>query len=547
MQRSHNLPSSSLVPIETRRLRLPEVVWEGPRARQLGFDPSRVFCRPQDASRADLYETEYRTEHADRYGGIGTGPNGGSGRCSIDDMGLQTKGVGVTPLVAPAAEEIHNSGVVHLMEACIEAIFGEAYSYCLPFGSVPVVAVVLTGEEYSIATRFDPLSLRRRTLVVRPFVTRPAHFLRNLKFRAELERAGPDSPGLSRDAARTVKAMEGLAHNLHQALCLSHTGEDEIAVIDQGLRELARRFAWQAAAAFAKRLPHGTLSCSNVALSGSYLDYGLSNHVRCYRRLTWPTWLDPWSEQSALLKTLLTLRQQLETYHPRARGKGIASSPELAELFRSHYEIRESIELSKMAGLSEDIAIACPTKVLNTWAATMRQIYKRGADEPFLTQFPGLMTGGVATPPPRATGRFDLTDILKTYGESSDAPSMDARLSGSLTDAHLRSRFVGAVEDVRSWLKQWAGADRESTIAFMRRQATRKNGNLDCLSRAPNGAHAALAGIEALPEAAKLASRHIHETLVVARRVLTDLDPDIRGANGAEQLRNLHQALMVAG
>jgi hypothetical protein len=531
------LPRTSFVDVTTRRLREPLVIWKSANAESAGFLDSEVFCCPQVYERDDTYTSESRIERADRYGGTGTGLNGGSGRCSITPGGLQTKGVGVTPLVATNADGIHGSGVVYLMEACVEATYGAIYSSCLPFSATPVLALILTGGQYVASSKFDPPTTRRRTLAIRPFVTRPAHFMRNMLFRDSVGKMGVE--GWSRDAMRTAEAMRTLAEHLQHTLDLSISAADEVATIDAGLREMARRFAFQSAASFAKRLPHGTLSCSNIALSGSFLDYGLSNYVASYRRHAWPShWLDPWNEHLALSQTLTRLRQQLEKYYPMVRGTGAVSAEALSALYRKHFNSRLAVEMAKMGGLTEDMAEECPPHLLENLLRTTRSIWRRGANESYLTQYPGNIEEDQSHRPPRAIGRFDLNSILELSTRALDADIMETTLAPSLTDPKLRTDYIATTMDIRQWLQSRTGHSNQNVLRYLAVQSQRKNSSLYFLGRTSNGSHAAFSKLESENDLAGAASL-IDHLVKQGLTILSDLNPELPGKSGFEQLNEL--------
>jgi hypothetical protein len=531
------LPPSSLVGVETRRLAHAEMLWHDRGQQAAVVDPEQVFCCPQRYEAETLYGVETRLEWADRYGGVGTGAAGGSGRCTALN-GLQTKGVGVTPLVAPVADALHSSGTLMLFEAATEALFAGVYQASLPFGAVPVHAVILTGGRYAQALGDDAQAPCVRSLVVRPFVPRPAHFMRNLLHPAGTRAAGPDAPGKSADAWRTEQAMAWLAANFKTSLALPGNENDELALLDAGLRELARRLAWQCAAGFAKRLPHGTLSCSNMALSGAYLDFGVSNFVPSYRRLCWAHGQEPWTESLWPLRTLLSLRQQLDKYRPVIRGQALIQCDELAEEYGRHFQLRLAVEMAKMAGLTEDMASACPPELLRTWLNVMRRTWTRGAQERFVTD-PGLLADGRSAPPPRKAGCFDLNAILAAAGPCADAGTMDLALIPLLNDPVLRHDFVSAASQVRAWLRSHVGARATGLDLYLGRQSLRKNSELPALQREKR------AGLDLLPPFRDLEiggdtaaiGPAIDHALAQARHVLADLDPALPGDCGVDQLR----------
>lgn len=529
------LPATSFAELRTQRLRRPTVLWQGPAAAAAGFDPDQVYCVPRPYEAPDGYDPQSRVEAVDRYGGAGTAGAGGSGRCSRHGA-LQTKGVGPTALVDPRADRHHASGTLTLVEAGLEVLFAAAYRQCLPFGAVPVHAAVLTGGVYQPHYAHDAQARCLRTLLVRPFVLRPAHFMRNLFHPPGLAAAGPHAPGWCADAWRTRGAMAVLAPALQQALALEGDAADEHGLIDRGLRELTRRWAWQAAAAFAHRLPHGTLSPSNIALSGAYLDFGLSNHVPSYRRLAWPpVWHDPWAELQAPLDTLTVLRHQVVKYHPAVGEDRLLPVDEIERLYHRTLRRRLGIEMARMGGLTEALALACPAALLDAWLGSMRAIWAQGAQERFV-QWSGRMDDGQQTPPPRTAGQRDLSAVLASAGGIAEATQLDARLQPLLPEASLREAFVRAGCAVQQHLRQQAGDEAPWLASFLARQAQRKNGPLTGLRRDRNASHTGLLACEAAGDAAA-ATRLLTRVLEQARQVLSDLDPSLPGDDAATQWR----------
>jgi hypothetical protein len=450
------LPPASYASVLTKRLRAPIVAWRHAQAETADFDPGSVYCCHQPYEDSTLYSDETRIELADRYGGVGVGRAGGSGRCGVHG-GLQAKGVGVTPLVAPDAGRYHSSGTLTLVEAGIEAVYASVYSHCLPFGAVPVLAVVATGGTFNPGYDHDSRARCMRALAFRPFVARPAHFMRNLGFPSgKLAAEASSSAGWTADACRVREAQSMLARNFIEALQLECEAADEVLAIDAGLRELARRLAWQGAASFAKRLPHGTLSCSNLALSGEYMDFGLTNHVPSYRRVAMPPlWMDTWNEAEAPMRTLMSFRRQLDSYRPGVKGSRVVSAEELREIYVTQYDLRVAVEMAKMSGLSEDLVSLCPSELLMRWLKTMQEIWSRGARERHAA-YPGRMADGSAASPTISMGRYDLNEVLSVAGQHAGA-KLNSVVESLLDDDHLARRFCCEALSVRQAIRSALG------------------------------------------------------------------------------------------
>jgi hypothetical protein len=268
----HRLGPHLLVPFDVETLPAATVVWLNDRwfSRQ-GVPLSRDGARRLRAETWILEEFAVTTPthgaapgavrrlvHADRYGDPrGTSPHGGSGRVATIGR-FQVKGIGPTPLVGDATW-IHSHGHVSLSEAIAEAMYGELLDQELPYGAVPVIAIVDTGEHMVSSEQTTP-----RALIVRPAVVRPAHFLRAPLFvGSQRETLAPSS-----DARRTRESVQWLA-SLHE-------DERDRLRLPLTLAQMQMRFATQAAIADSLRVYTGGLFAQNLSLDGAVLDFGVA-------------------------------------------------------------------------------------------------------------------------------------------------------------------------------------------------------------------------------------------------------------------------------
>lgn len=268
---------SEHLPVRLRYLPDARVVWINPRT--MKDDPSFKDCGgTREAYVAHLLlccayalaESENHgpvvTGYADRYGGIGIGRNGGSGRAAMVH-GYHVKGIGRTPLVSPLTDHGHASGGAYLEECVREAIFSELVAAEFPGGAVPILAIIDTGLTQVWQTDRGPMR-ERHCLIVRPAFLRPAHFERAAAFIGEHPKEG------YRDALR-VRQSFGAAIKLW--------GND-------ALRDTYRTFwltwAEQLAYAFVHRLPHGGDNTSNIAMDGRLLDFGGMTAVPSWARIS---------------------------------------------------------------------------------------------------------------------------------------------------------------------------------------------------------------------------------------------------------------------
>ncbi len=267
-----------LVPFQARRLRAASVVWLNQRwflERDVDVtDPAthRRACAwllgefgyhvpgPGDDEHAS--GGEEKTFHADRYGGSGHLPHGGSGRAGLSGC-FQAKGIGVTPLVGDVRHWTYSHGCMWLEEALREAVYAEIAAAEFPHGALPVIAVLDTGLHYRLPS--GQLG-ERRAIAIRPAALRLAHFERAPMF-SPVEREQParetnDTSDVDRvrDAIRRFDASAG--------------DGSEPGVGVRGLADALTRVAEQAAFGQVHRLCHGGYLTSNVTLNGELLDFG---------------------------------------------------------------------------------------------------------------------------------------------------------------------------------------------------------------------------------------------------------------------------------
>jgi len=201
---------------------------------------------------------------ADRYGAGNGALHGGSGRCGVFGA-YNAKGVGRTPLVADNADWVHSSGCLWLSDAIRETIDAEIAAAELPYGAVPVIAIIDTGEFHP---RQDGGADQRRAIVVRPNFIRPAHFERSIFFGD----SGTLNSEQVKDARRTKEAIQFVS---------SHSPDGQISF---DLSEMFLRFARQIGHGRAHRLWIGPFFTGNASIDGALVDFGSFRAVPSWRR-----------------------------------------------------------------------------------------------------------------------------------------------------------------------------------------------------------------------------------------------------------------------
>jgi len=281
---------------------------------------------------------------ADRYGGMGIGCNGGSGRAAYVN-GYYVKGIGATPLVGKLSDRVHSTGHCELQECIREAVLSECVDAEFPHGAVPVLAIIGTGVfeerivEAGIASESAPHAqdasdLTELCLLVRPAFVRPAHFDRAANFLSDLPKQG------FQDAQR-VKAMVQAAKGLWGAVGFK-----------QALRQLHIRWAEQLAHGYVHRFCHGAPSPSNVALDGRLLDFGATSTLPSWARVH-TVFGGPATGQElpVMLRALQSMLQQVAHQCPE-----LAIKPEdmadMAQAAAQTYAQSVPVQLLRILGLS---------------------------------------------------------------------------------------------------------------------------------------------------------------------------------------------------
>ena len=209
---------------------------------------------------------------ADRYGGIGIGNAGGSGRCSSN--GLQTRGVGVTPLVAPGADKVPLVRHADLRTPPLRAVYAGATQAALPFGAVPVRALVATGGEY--VRNLDHESQKcPRTLAIRPWLRarRTSCEICSILRAVYLLAVQPQAGRWMRCAPSKLCA---LGHQPEADLGPRSPMGTRLPVLNAGLRG-GPSLCLAVCGGFRQALAAQRTGLLNIALSGAYLDFKAIN------------------------------------------------------------------------------------------------------------------------------------------------------------------------------------------------------------------------------------------------------------------------------
>lgn len=281
----------------------------------------------------ESFDARRKTFQADRYGGAGLIHNGGSGRCGCDGE-FQVKGIGRTPLVGRDVIEKYSSGMITVRDAALEAAYGEISHSILPFGGIRSLAILGTNT----LIKQHNGKLAPRGLLVREATLRPAHFERAVYFRPRSHFLAGRHP---HDSDRTAAAIHRLPGILQRVLLAGQTGFQNVSeLLIAGLTSFAERLASQVAAAQAKRLMHGSMTSSNLALDGRWLDFGSTTCLPLDNFGADSPYLPFWCEADTVLRSLNEILFFVQKYIPEFRPV----SSHAFNVISGHYLTRLSTE-----------------------------------------------------------------------------------------------------------------------------------------------------------------------------------------------------------
>jgi hypothetical protein len=431
------LPATSFVPFQCSRLVRPHVLWKNP-DRAMDVDLSEhAYCIPLPHEPLSAYAPETRTYYAERYGSEGSGLNGGGGRCGLIGS-VQIKGIGATPVVGAKSDFWHSHGAAALAEGIREALWGEVCNVSLPHGAARVHGLIATGTTCPYDHAQEGHGTAERILILRQSTLRPAHYMRAIGFVPK----GQGFDGQATDTVRTRMAVASFAAAFRTQSTLFDGSNAE--AINDGLVNMVVRIAEQLSSARAKRIMHGALSCSNICIDGSYVDFGTITTLSDYGRIIVARHFpDLWKQASTLMKALGDLMFYLKKYLPPNESRQLISNDCLANLLYFKLDQRLAVEYVKLVGV--------PTQwVTHVEAATIRALYDcfqsivaSGNREPFK-----LSPDHVSTMPD-PMGAYSLNRLIRCASVCASQQAMNALLKPQLLDARLREQFCKAVWEVR--------------------------------------------------------------------------------------------------
>jgi hypothetical protein len=467
----HILPSESFIAFNAFQIATPTLVWARDASAADDYLDRFGFCVPLPDELPELYGQEQIEMLAERYGGPGISINGGGVRCG-NVNGFQIKGVGPTELAGVGADYWHSYGGASLKEALRETIWGEVFNQALPFGAVTVEAIiVINGSEVELPY---PASNGKKTcpraLIIRPQFVRPAHYLRAPLFRPSQQFKASNVT----DTERTQAAIQSLRAELIHILAAT----PQTSVVDL-LTQTYQRYAAQVAAARAKRLFHGSLSASNIALDGRLVDFGMSSSVSDHGRIIITRGCpDAWMQHSILAGSIHDLAFFIRKYSNLILDH-IEVSRVVMNAFQRTLDDRFAVEILKLTGVPEQRLLSLSNSELQQFFKPFLRIIEAGNREPFklLSPCPDYVPCM-----PTQMGRYHLSTCIRLAILASTKNEANTVLTDEIPEATLRQAFVESIWGLQTLYLAERDAEAASrAIDFLKFNAFRLNTNISSL------------------------------------------------------------------
>ncbi|CAK2509937.1 conserved hypothetical protein [Vibrio crassostreae] len=267
-----SLPATSFARFTAYRVKNAEVVWKNKQLiKEYGFvdkpDIDSWLLNEFAYSSLDPFYTDKASDQsiffAERYGGQLIASNGGGGRAGLKGQ-FQCKGIGPTPLINQMGITQYSIGVATLKEMLNEALWGEVCHTLLPYGAVRCLAIIdlnhtnENNEKCAIAVRENELRL--------------AHFELSPYFIPD------NTSDFVSETHRAKLSIEAFPECFKSAFG-SYPG------FRSSMELILDRYAKQLAYARFFRICHGSLTSSNIGLTGKYLDFGTISSLGTYENI----------------------------------------------------------------------------------------------------------------------------------------------------------------------------------------------------------------------------------------------------------------------
>ena len=472
----NSLPHSSFVAFPVKRSAHATLIWNNPNGIAGASLSEHAYHVSLEGDDPDTVTNDTKNFFAERYGGPGIAANGGGARCGLVGS-VQIKGVGRNPLAGSRSPYWHSYGGETVAGGVRDAIWGEICHAALPFGAARVHGLIDTGTTVPrYAGELGASASSRRGLTVRQPALRPAHFLRALGFsRADEQRAN-----LVADAERTRAAVHAIIPAFRSIYGPARRDMPTASYINDCVTAMFSRYAYQLAAARAKRIVHATISPSNLCLDGRWIDFGTCSTVSDYGKIIVAKTGCDASSTAPVLLVAVELAASLRRYLPPPLATSIEAASEVYQHFRAVYDQRLDLELLKLTGIPEARLLQLPHRLRSALTAALHTIISAGNDE----QFKLFHQCGHGAHMPEKMGHYQLNTVLCALALSTGPQDCDQTLQDHIAEIGLRTSIIYAYFELRrAYLALFDRARQNAALEALRLNTTRLNSPLPGLYR----------------------------------------------------------------
>ncbi len=248
--------------------------------------------------------------YCERYGGSGTGGNGGGAR--VANIGnYQLKGVGPNCLVDFKSPEHHSYGGLDIFCAANEVIHTYLINKIMPVGATEIHGILKVGQNtgiYGAAPCCGVILVRERSI-------RPAHLLHAREFQPK------------KNFLLSYKSEEYRIKHLYKQINRSIGGKEFIKFIARYLFSCSNQFAFSKMA----RILNGGVTESNMCLNGKWIDVPLVGFTPGGKN---------WSQQSDFYyEHIYPISFLFECFHNYYKYTGVKLNPNpLMDYYNTSFE-----------------------------------------------------------------------------------------------------------------------------------------------------------------------------------------------------------------
>lgn len=219
---------------------------------------------------------------------------------------------------------------------------------------------------------------------------------------------------------------------------------------------------------------HGSLTPSNVAVTGQWLDFSSMSAVSDYGRVIIPRGAPDFMNEEQMLRPALDdLVFYLNKYSGLKNHHLYFNADEIWGWFQDSFASRLHVEFLMLSGIPEEDLRGLDSEVKNRFYRVLCTIMQAGNEHPFKI----LVDDNDYVPSmPEKMGTYHLPTIMTKAAYAGSGPELMEELAHHLADISLRQEFADAYLKLRNaFLDRFSGHNRSSAQLFLALNCIRRN------------------------------------------------------------------------